>query len=79
MSDHRKSSRTSTQTSQKAAEQPNVGKRGNEPDTLTVSSTWLAPVAVNDRELEILELYLGDALDALLSNARRPRARGPPS
>ena len=41
-----------------------------------VSSTWNDSISVSDRELEVIELYLGEAIDRLL--AHRPRARGPP-
>ena len=47
-------------------------------DGYTVSTTWIDPVAVTDRELEVIELYHGHEIDRLLGRARRPKARGPP-
>jgi hypothetical protein len=46
-------------------------------DGYAVSTTWIGPVAVTDRELEVIELYLGHEIDRLLGRAR-PKARGPP-
>ncbi len=44
-----------------------------------LSSTWIDPIQVTDRELEIIELYLGREIDQLLGLTRRPQARGPPT
>jgi hypothetical protein len=41
-----------------------------------VSLIWTDQIHVSDRELEVIELHLGDAVDQLLK--RRPKARGPP-
>lgn len=80
MSDRQNTSRASVQTSPEQAEQLGNGRQdATKPKTYAVSSTWSNPLPVSDRELEVLELYLADALDSLLSTARRPRARGPPS
>jgi hypothetical protein len=43
-----------------------------------VSSTWTNTVRVTDREVGVIDLYLGDAIDRLLGLERRPKARGPP-
>ena len=47
-------------------------------DGYTVTTTWIDPVEVSERELEVIELYLGHEIDRLLGRARRPKARGPP-
>ena len=43
-----------------------------------VWSTWTDTIYVTDREVEVVELYLGNAIDQLLGLERRPKARGPP-
>ena len=47
-------------------------------DGYTIATTWIDPVEVTERELEIIELYLGNEIDRLLGRAHRPKARGPP-
>lgn len=42
------------------------------------STILTSPIDVTDRELEVIELYLGQEIDRLLLLARRPKARGPP-
>ncbi|HBF54007.1 MAG TPA: hypothetical protein DEA80_07860 [Afipia sp.] len=61
------------------AQQPSRStKNRTSSDDSRVSSTWTGQVRVTDRELEVLELYLGEALDRLFGLAGRPKARGPP-
>jgi hypothetical protein len=63
----------------KQAERSNHStRRTTEPEDYRVSFTWADSADVSDREIEVIELYLGDALDRLLSLGRRAKARGPP-
>jgi len=43
-----------------------------------ISTILTSPIDVTDREIEIIELYLGHEIDRLLLLAPRPKARGPP-
>jgi hypothetical protein len=80
MSDFRNRTRASAPRHVDQAEQiDRSAKSGATPDDYRVSSTWTGQILVTDRELETIELYLGEALDQLLSLARHPKARGPPS
>jgi hypothetical protein len=49
-----------------------------EADGYQLSTTWIDRIPVTYREIEIIELYLGEAIDRLLGLKRRPQARGPP-
>jgi len=61
------------------AEQPSHSTLSTgSPEDYQVSLTWTDSAHATDRELEVIELYLGDAIDGLLGCGRRPKARGPP-
>lgn len=79
MSNFRNKPKASTRRRAEQAEQTLRGTNSEaRSDGYRVSSTWTGQVGVTDRELEVLELYLGEELDRLLSLRRGPRARGPP-
>lgn len=60
------------------AEQTRCSTVGTTSEDYSVSLTWLDLSHVSDRELEVIELYLGHQIDRLLEPTRRPKARGPP-
>lgn len=76
------SNRPNTATARTRSEQAKRTKRQAQgaaaTDGCRLSSTWIDPIQVTERELEVIELYLGEALDRLLGLAHRPQARGPP-
>lgn len=59
-------------------EQTRCSTAGATGEDYSVSLTWLDLSHVSDRELEVIELYLGHQIDPLLEPTRRPKARGPP-
>jgi hypothetical protein len=79
MSDRRNKPRARARPRPDQTERANSNtQRVTAAEDYTVSSTWTNPIHVTDRELEAIELYLGDAIDRLLGLSRRPRSRGPP-
>ncbi len=79
MSNSRNRARAAARERTERAEPSNRSTRSIAgPEDYRVSLTWTDPDHVTDRELEVIELYLGDAVDRLLGLGRRPKARGPP-
>jgi len=73
------SDRTRTISRHEEVDQAN-GSRHSAPrdDDYVVSLSSINSSQVSDREVEVIELYLGHEIDRLLGPLRRPKARGPP-
>jgi hypothetical protein len=76
------SNHSNTATDRTRAYQANDRERrvqsAAEAERYGLSTTWIDPIPVSGREIEIIELYLGEAIDRLLGLTRRPQVRGPP-